>query len=47
MQIASGEVIGGRIELGYVFGRVYQYRLTNDSEYEPADTVMFRGGIIY
>lgn len=40
-------MLGGRLELGYVFGRVYQYRLTGDPEYEPPDTVLLRGGIIY
>lgn len=40
-------MLGGRVELGYVFGRVYQYRLTNDPEYEPGDTVLIRGGLIY
>jgi len=40
-------MLGGRVEIGYVFGRVYQYRLTNDPEYEPGDTMLIRGGLIY
>lgn len=40
-------MLGGRVELGYVFGRVYQYRQTHDPDYEPADTVLIRGGLIY
>ena len=40
-------MLGGRIELGYIFGRVYQYRQTHDPDYEPADTVLIRGGLIY
>jgi hypothetical protein len=40
-------MLGGRVEIGYIFGRVYQYRLTNDPDYEPADTMLIRGGLIY
>lgn len=40
-------MLGGRVELGYVFGRVYQYRQTGDPDYEPADTMLIRGGLIY
>jgi hypothetical protein len=40
-------MLGGRLEVGYVFGRVYQYRQTGDPEYEPADTLLVRGGITY
>ncbi len=40
-------MLGGRVEFGYVFGRVYQYHQTNDPEYKPADTMLIRGGLIY
>lgn len=40
-------MLGGRVEVGYVFGRVYQYRQTHDPDYEPGDTVLIRGGLIY
>lgn len=40
-------MLGGRLEVGYVFGRVYQYRETGDPDYKPDDTMLVRGGIIY
>ncbi|MGC4003083.1 MAG: hypothetical protein QM811_08080 [Pirellulales bacterium] len=39
--------IGGRLEIGYVFGRKYEFHQSNTPDYEPGDTVMLRSGLIY
>jgi hypothetical protein len=39
--------LGSRIELGYVFGRTFEYRISDDPDYEPGSTMLIRGGVIY
>jgi|GEM_PF-1035884 len=39
--------IGGRLEIGYVFGRTYEYASDSDNPFEPGSTLVARMGLAY